>query len=118
MPTWPTASFPFFVSQPSLQGSGPQNAVERTEMQQGPAKVRRLTSAAVKGRAGTTPGMTLAQFQAFEDFFANDLGMGALSFTATDPFDCVPKTFRFVGSYDVSRAGGKRYVSASLEILP
>ncbi|NDW30962.1 hypothetical protein [Salipiger sp. PrR007] len=84
----------------------------------GPAQVRRITSSAPKTRGGRTPALSLAQVEAFEAFFSTDLGEGALSFTATDPFDCAEATFRFVGSYEVSRVGRYYSITAELEILP
>ena len=77
-----------------------------------------ITSAAPKTRGGRTPALSLAQLEAFEAFFSADLGEGALSFTAIDPFDCVERTFRFVGSYEVSRSGRYFSITAELEILP
>lgn len=117
MPEWPT-NLPFFNLVADMTRSGPQGAVRRTQMDAGPAQVRRITSAAPKARGGRTPPLSLAQLEAFESFFSADLGEGALSFTATDPFDCVERTFRFVGSYEVSRSGRKFSITAELEILP
>lgn len=114
--TWPPA-LPFFVTA-SRERSGPQDAVIRTQMSAGPDKVRRRTTAAPKRYSGTTPGYTRAELATFETFFADTLDMGALSFTATDPFDGNTKTFRFVGTYSVSPWGKGAQVSAELEILP
>lgn len=116
MPDWPTG-VPFFNKLDEVEYGGPQNAVLRTEVDAGPDMVRRITSAAPELLYGTTRGMSLVQFQAFKAFFANDILMGALRFTAKDPMTCEDREFRFVGTYTARREGNKRYVSAQLEML-
>ena len=117
MPSWPS-TVPFFKGHGNLSRSGPVDAVIRTNMSAGPAKVRRRFTAAPRNFTGITPFLTKTQLATFETFFEVTLQMGALSFTATDPLDCTEKTFRFVGSYNVSPSGRAFRVSAELEILP
>lgn len=117
MATWPS-DVPFFKVLPSISGSGPVGAVLRTQMDAGPAKVRRLFTAAPREFSAVTPPMTAAQFADFDTFYTDTLKMGTLSFTATDPRDCTDKTFRFVDGFNDRMAGKKRQVTAQLEILP
>ena len=84
----------------------------------GPDKVRRRTSASVRSRSGRLAKLTKAQLATFETFYATDLAGGALSFTATDPFDCAEHTFRFVDGYQLGRSGAYYTLEATLEILP
>lgn len=117
MPTWP-ASIPFFHAGSDMVRRGPQGAALRSEMSFGPAKVRRRTSAAPARRDGRIPFLSKTQLDTFEAFFRVTLGEGALSFDASDPFDGVNRTFRFVESYEVRRSGRGYSVTAELEILP
>ncbi|NDV53895.1 hypothetical protein [Salipiger sp. PrR003] len=68
--------------------------------------------------SGRIPRLTAVQLQAFEDFFEQVLGAGALSFTAFDPVECVERTFRFLDGYEVRPLGPKFAITAELEILP
>ncbi|GGG77523.1 hypothetical protein GCM10011415_28030 [Salipiger pallidus] len=116
MPTWP-ASLPFFQSARGARRDV-QPDVIRTQMSKGPAKVRRRSSSAPMPRQGRMAQLTMAQLQAFETFFCDELGEGVLSFTATDPLDGLERSFRFVGGYSVEPRGVRRDVTATLEILP
>ena len=116
MPDWP-ANLPFFTDGSTMTRSGPINATIRTEVGAGPAKTRPRFSTATRTRPGRIPRLTLAQMQAFEAFFADDLAFGALSFTATDPIDCAAHEFRIL-SYEITRSGAAYFVDAELEVLP
>ncbi|ANT39919.1 hypothetical protein RGUI_0846 [Rhodovulum sp. P5] len=117
MAVWP--SIPFFVARDGWQRTGPENAVLRTDMETGPAKQRRRTTAAPKRWSGAIPSLTAAELASFETFFDTTLQTGALSFTATDPADETVKTFRFVGGYRVTQPDpGVFRVAAELEVLP
>lgn len=117
MPAWPT-DLPYFRDLGVARRSGPQGAVRRSQMEVGPEKVRRLTSAAPKNASGRIPRLTPSELQAFETFFEQTLGAGALSFTAFDEVECVERTYRFLDSYEVRRVGAKFSITAELEILP
>ena len=82
MPTWPTT----LPQEPRIDSSfeTPPNLLSRTEMDAGPAKIRkRFTSGARKFEAGYhfTPEMMTA----WEDFYENYISDGALSFTYPHP---------------------------------
>lgn len=106
---------PFFVVDAERQVADDQ---ERTAMDVGPAKVRRRSAARPGSYSAQMPPITPAQLDTFEAFYASTLEGGVLPFDATDPTDCTEKTFRFVGGYAVRRVGGRRRVTATLEILP
>ncbi|ETX26577.1 hypothetical protein [Roseivivax isoporae] len=116
MPTWP-ASLPFFPDAAAMTRSAPINTTIRTPMSAGPDKTRPRFSAASRSRPGRIHRLTKAQLQAFEVFYRDDLKLGALSFTATDPFDCTEYEFRIL-DYAVGRSGAVFTVDAELEILP
>lgn len=114
---WPP-TLRFFIAHDGLSRSGPLGGTIRTQMDTGPAKVRRRFTAAPRRFTGVTPKMTKAELATFESFYETTLAMGALSFTAEDPLDCTSKTFRFVSGYEVVPTGRSFRVSAELEILP
>ena len=113
---WPL-SLPFFDRADGHSRTGPQNAVIRTQMDTGPAKVRRRTTLAPKIYSGIMRPLTKAEFATFEAFFEDTIAAGSLSFHATDEWDGVLKEFRFVGTYTMQPAGVRAAVSAELEIL-
>src|SRR5690625_3913550 len=94
---WPPL-VPFLVALGDMSRTGPQGATIRTPMDAGPDKVRRRSTAAPMRFRGTTPFLTAAELDAFEEFFAADLGMGALPFQARDPITCTTRRFRFIDS--------------------
>jgi hypothetical protein len=120
MPTWP--------------GSLPQNqflnlteqrqeARIRTQMDAGPAKMRRRFTAAV--RTFTIPiVLNGTQRQAFDSFWINDTQEGTLSFAWSDPVTDVAVNFRFVAqpqwTLEVGGAPANRIwkTQLNLEILP
>lgn len=114
---WPL-SIPFLRALGEMSRTGPQGATIRTAMDAGPDKVRRRSTAAPQRFRGATSFLTTAQVAAFEQFFAEDLAMGALPFKAVDPMSCTLRTFRFVDSYTITPSGRSARISADLEILP
>ncbi|MEM1149332.1 MAG: hypothetical protein AAGI03_02080 [Pseudomonadota bacterium] len=115
MPDWP-ADLPFFdVGQLTLES--PQNLSIKSDMDVGPPKVRRRSTAGVEPFSGAMRLITRAQFLVFRSFYNVDLQGGVLSFTHADPFDGVIKNFRFE-SYEITRFGPKYRVTANLVILP
>ena len=114
--TWPP-DLPFFTRADDHSRTGPQDAVIRTQMSAGPAKVRRRSTAAPRGYNGSIPVLTRFEFDLFEEWFEQTIASGALAFDVTDPLDGIIKTFRFVGGYTASPIGTKLRVSAELEIV-
>jgi hypothetical protein len=94
------------------------NTLLRSDMDVGPAKVRRRFTKSIDS-ATTTMTMTMAQWAILEAFFDIDLDGGANTFYFNDPLTQVQKTFRFVEPPDVKPMGGLYVkVSMSWEKLP
>lgn len=72
----------------------PQSQVIRTQMDAGPGKVRRRTSASVT-HVDVPVRFTGAEVATFQSWFADELGGGALSFTWKHPLTGVAATYRF-----------------------
>jgi hypothetical protein len=64
----------------------PQGNVLRTNMDSGPAKVRRLFTAVPENYSGVMV-MTSAQLTTFKTFFTTTLGYGINTFNFPDPFN-------------------------------
>jgi hypothetical protein len=121
MPTWPS-SLPQDVL---VQGyeEGPPNTLVRTEMDQGPDKVRRRSTAGTRTFAAQAI-MTKAQVATLDSFILDDLSGGALRFDWVHPRTQASVSFRFVPIDEqrivtYSALGGDVYrVQMQLEILP
>jgi hypothetical protein len=93
MPSFPSSLPPFQVSGYS---ESPAKLVIRSQMDQGPAKTRRRSTAGVKPVKIETPPYTAAQVAVFDDFFVDDIASGASTFTMENPRTETTETFRFV----------------------
>lgn len=115
MPTWPvTLPAPALNS---LQESPPNNVL-RTQMDKGPDKVRRRTTANIRPISFTLL-LTPAQIQILDDFYTTETYSGTERFDYVHPRtdeDCVA---RFVQPPQYNEREGVIYsCSVSLEILP
>ena len=116
------ASFIWPVTLPQLPDIGLQETapdlVLRTEMDAGPAKVRRRFTAGVREFRTTVSPLTAAQVQTLDDFFVNDL-TGVLPFDWQIPRSGATVEMRFVEPprYDAIDPTFYR-ASLSLEVLP
>lgn len=115
MAVWPATLPPPALN--SLQESPPNNTI-RSQMDKGPAKVRRRTTANIRPLAFNLK-LTPAQVQTLDDFY------NITTFSGADEFDYVhPRTgagcsARFVQPPGYSEQEGTIYnASVSLEILP
>lgn len=72
-----------------------QNNILRTEMDQGPDKVRRITTANTK-EYQMTFRMDESQVATFEDFFNNTIAHGSLKFDFDDPRTGTTREWRVV----------------------
>ncbi|NNG04360.1 MAG: hypothetical protein HKM95_09700 [Inquilinus sp.] len=116
MPVWP-AALPQDVLIAGYSEEVPETTI-RTQMDAGPAKVRRRFSAGVR-KFAVTVALTRAQVQILDDFYLTDLQGGALRFDWTHPRTLAAVQFRFLTA--------PRYASQSqidwlaqlqLEVLP
>lgn len=103
---WPT-TVPICPERHGVRG-GPQDARVAFQPALGPPVVRRRTSVATETFNVPMSPWTVAQFQAFEAWFRDDLSMGVLSFGFPHPMIGVPRPFTFAaqeeGAYSVSQA--------------
>lgn len=90
----------------------------RTEMDTGPAKVRRRATAGVREITWPTV-LTTAQVATLETFYITTLAGGSLTFTVAHPRTAVGSTWRFVEppTYTHVPPGNYRAV-LKLELLP
>lgn len=115
IPVWP-ASLPQELLMSGYQQSVKNNLL-RTQMEAGPAKVRRRGGAypePVQGRQM----MTKPQFENFRIFYITTLEDGSLRFSWIEPLSKVAAEFRFTSPPNWAISGGFVDVSLQLEILP
>lgn len=116
MASWP-ATLP---DQPLQNGykESPPNLVIRTEMDAGPAKVRRAMTSNVR-QISCHMILTSEQLDTFEDFFIDDCASGATRFTWTHPRTGTSADFRFVGQPVYEPLSGTDWdVTFELELMP
>lgn len=115
MATWP-ATLPA-PALSSLKESPPRNLI-RSEMDKGPAKVRRRTTANVRPLSFNLK-LTSAEVTTLDTFFVTTVNSGADEFDYTHPRTGDAVTARFVEEPQYSENEGVMYNCAiSLEILP
>ncbi len=116
MPSWPNT----LPVSPLLDGfrETVPNAVVRTDMEQGPAKIRRRTTAAVRALS-VSYLMSKAQVETLETFYLTTLMSGSLPFDFTHPRNSVSVSCRFVQPPAYGSANGNYFkVMLALEVLP
>jgi len=116
VPTWPT-TLPQSMLMSGYGGSPGDNQL-RSNMDVGPAKVRRRSTAAPRKETGNVI-LSRDQLATFREFYDDILLSGALRFTWHDPTD--PETtveMRFAEKPAWTAQEGFFNVSLSLEILP
>ncbi len=115
MPTWP-ATLPGFMKDGWTE-EAPKTAL-RTEMDAGPAKVRRRFSAGVRPFSGQLK-VTGVQLAALDDFYLDDCQGGAVAFDFPHPRTGLTVSARFAEPPKYQALGGLFYSAAvKLEILP
>lgn len=116
MPTWPL-TLPAAPLAEGFRETMPATTV-RTEMEAGPAKVRRRTTAGV-GRLSMAYLMSAAQVATLESFVTHDLAGGALPFNFTHPRRGTAVRCRFARLPEHVAVNAAFFKSAfELEILP
>lgn len=115
-PEWP-ATLPPLTELDGYTESPPKNLL-RTQMDAGPAKVRRRFTAGVRQISGKLL-MHKDQVAALDSFHQNDLASGALKFDSLHPRTGAAATFRFAAEPAFAARSGLYYdVTLQLEILP
>lgn len=115
MATWP-GSLPdeFLVS--GFLETLPNNVL-RSKMDVGPAKLRRISTAADRPITGQIY-MSAAQVATHDTFYVTTLKSGSLPFDWTDPRTDASVSFRYFGLPTYERSGVDWIVSIKLELLP
>ncbi len=115
MAAWP-GTLPQEMLQDGYQETAP-SATIRSNMDVGPAKVRRRTSAATRMISGAI-FLTMAQVEILDAFYINDCAQGSISFTWVHPRTRIAVSFRFVKPPVYQPDGSNFTSSLELEILP
>jgi hypothetical protein len=116
MTAWPDA----LPAYPLLDGfhETVPNTVIRTDMEQGPAKIRLRTTAAVRTMS-LSYLMSKAQVTALETFYLATLQGGALSFVFNHPRSNAAVSCRFIKPPEYGTSNGNFFkVAIELEVLP
>lgn len=113
MATWPAAFCPLAGS---FQESPPNNVI-RTNMDRGPDKVRRRTTANVRPLTFKL-SLTPAQVNELDDFYNNETYGGADEFDYTHPRTGAPYKARFVSPPSYQDRGRRYEASIQLELMP
>lgn len=118
MAVWP-ASLPQCTMAPSYS-EAPQSQVHRSQMDAGPAKVRRRFTAGTTD-IGWANLLDSTQVDTFLAFFEGDIAAGAMPFDMPHPRTGQMVSVMIKGSppYELSSEGGAYYrLSLSLEVQP
>ena len=117
MPTvWPV-TLPQYLSTDGYSESPPELSV-RTQMDAGPAKVRRRFTAGVRPVSGSVL-LTEAQIEILDAFYVTTLEGGSLTFDWLHPRTAASATFRFTAVPKYSTQGGDLWrADLALEIMP
>lgn len=116
MPTWP-GTLPAFPLLEGFRETVPDTVI-RTDMESGPAKIRRRTTSAVRKMA-VSYLMSKAQVEALETFYLTTLLGGSLAFDFNHPRKNATVSCRFVQPPVYGSANGAYFkVELELEVLP
>ncbi len=116
MPAWPGTLPPLTEVQAYTETPGVQAL--RTEMEEGPAKLRRLP-APMPDQLQFQQLYTLTQTQTMDTFYLTTLAGGTLSFDDTHPRTGSSVTFRLIGRPQYSHLSGSLWTCTfTLEVLP
>ena len=116
MASWPV-TLPQYVLREGLGETLPDTAL-RTEMDAGPAKLRRRTSAAVRPISAAV-NLSTSQAADLETFYVDTLEGGTLPFDMADPRTGTTYSFRFTAPPALYPLGATLWrASLALERLP
>ena len=115
MADWP-AAFYSRILDGSFTETPPQNVL-RTQMDAGPAKLRRRSTSAVRPMS-ITLFLTKAQVATFDTFYVTTLSSGATKFNMYHPRTLVTGEFRIVNQPAYTPMNQGYTVKVDLELLP
>lgn len=113
MPTFP--SYAKLLHDP--YDEQPESAVQRTDMESGPAKQSMIRSRAMVMRNVKYAFGSLADYQSFKTWFRNDVNRGSTWFDWRDPVDDTVKSARIPGGRLNPAKPNKRMDTWVLEFL-
>jgi len=114
---WPTSLPAFEEPLLSSYNEKPGTATVRTEMEVGPAKIRKRTTAEVD-KFEVAYIMTGSQVATFDGFYDSTTAQGALRFDATHPRTLNTKEFRIKEDPTYEPIGNDFKVIFTVEVLP
>jgi len=115
---WPTGLPNFEEPLVNEYEESPGTTTVRTQMDVGPDKVRRRTTAAVD-QISVGYMMTKSQVSTFDGFYDSTTNQGALRFDATHPRTGKMHEFRFREAPQISALGGLLFQGkVKVEVLP
>lgn len=120
MPVWP-AALPQYPLLNSFVETSPSAAILRTQMDVGPAKARRRSTAEASTYAMTFAPVDASARLAFVDFYLSDIGSGSLPFDLPHPLTGVVGSWRFASAgqhYVLRQFGAELQLKVTLELLP
>jgi len=116
MANWPS-SLPDYLLVQGYNESFPNTTI-RTQMEEGPAKVRRWGTAAIRPITGTQI-LNQSEYEDLDTFYNTTTQGGSLRFDWTHPITGDSVEFRFVSPPTVAAVGNCNFqVTLNLEILP
>ena len=115
MATWPAAFYGYIVKG-SYTETPPQNVL-RTQMDAGPAKLRRRSTAAVRSISFTL-FLTKASVATFDTFYVTTIQSGSIKFDMYHPRTHVQGEYRFVNQPMYTPKDEGYTVQIGLELLP
>ncbi|ATG47592.1 hypothetical protein CEW89_08395 [Celeribacter ethanolicus] len=118
-----TAYWPISIPQCAMYdgvSGGPQDVRATFEPAVGDAISRPRMTGAVSVYQISLPAMELAEFEVFDDWFAEQTGRGSTAFVWRDPVRGNPRSAKFSPGevYAVQRRGKWRFVTLKLSFLP
>lgn len=116
MPTWPT-TLPATPLLDRFRETAP-NTLIRTEMEQGPAKMRQRTTAGVR-TLSVNYLLSAAQVTTLDTFYVSDTAGGSIPFDYTHPRTGDALSCRFKSPPEYAPGNGLYFMTTlSLEIMP
>ena len=104
--SWPLALQDFWNE--ANFGEDPGDVTVRSEMEDGPAKVRKKYTVAIDKFSGSL-NITTAQYTTFKNFYDVSLNGGVKTFYFKHPITEVMSVFRFIPPYKVTSLGGGQF---------
>ena len=115
MAAWPV-TLPDYVMQSNFVETLPNNVI-KTQMEVGPAKLRRRSSSAAEPFKSNMY-MTTAQVATHDTFYKVTLKYGSLPFDGTHPRTGAASSLRYVKPPSYKASGQNLIVSLDFEVLP